>query len=356
MAHDFNNLLSVIINAAAFAAERVHDPEAASDISQIQEAARRAADLVRQLMLYTRQDGEAETVQVDEVVASTVALMRRLLEEHLEVVCNLRCGEAAVEVSRSRLEQVLSNMLVNARDALPRGGRVELGTRVEEVSPRGVAGPWVVVTVRDDGVGMDEATLQRVFDPFFTTKPRGEGTGLGLSTAHAIVQSSGGDIRVESAPGRGTTFEVWLPRAGHDRSAARRGQPGDVCERTPDGPATVLVVEDEPGVRRAVARVLEAEGFRVVVASGPEEALGLAVAVPELDLVLSDVVMPEMSGRELEHALRERGVRAPVAFMSGYPGGQIEGPYLAKPFTGPELVSFVGARLGGVLSRPPESS
>ena len=260
-----------------------------------------------------------------------------------------------------QIEQVVLNLVVNARDAMPEGGVLSVSTRsfeVDEAFCRAHAsarpGPHVVLTVRDNGVGMDPDTQARVFEPFFTTKDRGEGTGLGLATVYGIVKQSGGNVWVESVSQRGTTFEVYLPRV-HSQELPAEG-PDEPPQPLASfrGSETVLVVEDEASVRTLVAGLLREQGYAVLQAESPAVALDLfdrlRASGGALDLMVADVVMPGMTGPKLVERLRLEGLAAPVIFISGYPGGTRAGPaegFLAKPFSRLQLVREVRRILDG---------
>jgi CheY-like chemotaxis protein len=287
-------------------------------------------------------------------------MLGRLLGETVSLHTELSPVAVRVLCDPRQLEQVIVNLAVNARDAMPGGGTLVL--RTEERSIRtpedrfatGLqAGSYVALLVRDTGVGMDAATRNRIFEPFFTTKPAGEGTGLGLATVYGIVQQAGGQVLVDSAPGRGSTFTILLPRAdrpdeedeaGEQRPMAARG-----CER-------VLVVEDEDAVRNLAVGVLRAHGYRVTAARNAEEALGVGdETLDEIDLVVTDVVMPRMNGRELVDTLRQRRPELQALMMSGYTDDTVvrngislaETPFLEKPFLPSQLLAKVRELLDG---------
>jgi PAS domain S-box-containing protein len=356
IAHDFNNILAVILFAveALQQAQGNQRPDAVPELArEIGDAAIRARDLTKQLLAFARKQPIAPVaLDLDAAVRSSERLLRRLLGEAIKLEDRLDAAAWMVRCDPSQLEQLLLNLSVNARDAMPRGGTLTFATsRLAAGDPALIgygelpAGDWVQLSIADTGTGMTPEVQARMFEPFFTTKPVGKGTGLGLATVHGIVKQSGGAIRCESQPGVGTTFYICLPRAaavtpatGPDLSVPRRKH---FSER-------ILLVEDDPHVRRAAIRALEAGGFRVLVAKDGLSALQVASAADgELDLVISDVVMPGLDGGGLAAELSARWPDLPILFVSGYPDDAIsdhgvlrEGvEFLAKPFTGEELIA-----------------
>jgi CheY-like chemotaxis protein len=291
-------------------------------------------------------------------------MMRRLIGEDVELVTDCRDEDALVMVDAGQIEQVLMNLAVNARDAMPAGGRLSIQTAA--VGPEAVAvlghGPrppgWVRVSVTDSGTGMDPATLERIFEPFFTTKGEGKGTGLGLATVYGIVTQSGGHIEVESAPGRGTTFSIFFPAV----AAALPGAEEERRRALPEGGTeTVLVVEDQDTLRAMVKETLRNLGYSVLDAPGAEDATEVSrVFDGPIHLLLTDCVMPRTSGVELAEALRRERPEMKVLFMSGYPGEEIArhgeflegGAFLAKPFHAEALAAQVREVLGRGVSPP----
>jgi len=326
IAHDFNNLLSVINGYARMALGSVTpDHPAHEDLGEILAAGGRAATLTRQLLAFgRRQVMRPEVLHLDEVVAGVEKMLRRLIPEDIALLTRPGAGLRRVRLDPMQLEQVLVNLVVNARDATPAGGRIEIATAgvlLGEADPRrdreAPPGDYLCLSVADDGVGMDEATLARCFEPFFTTKAPGKGTGLGLSTVYGIVRQSRGFVRVESQPHRGTRFELYFPFA-EEGAAAAPGQPAS----SNAGPArpgeTVLVVEDEPQLRELLRSHLAACGYRALVAADGAQALTLLEGGERADVLLSDVVMPQLSGPELARRFRARFPDSVVVFMSGY--------------------------------------
>jgi two-component system, cell cycle sensor histidine kinase and response regulator CckA len=354
IAHDFNNLLSVILNYTQFLEGETSDEQTLADLREIENAARRATDLTRQLLVFSRRDmAEAVRVDLGEVVRETEALLRRTIGEHVTLNTRVAAGSLPVELGPGQANQVLINLVVNARDALADGGTIEVEARETTVDaaflpgdPGLAPGRYAVLTVADDGAGMPPEVAAQVFEPFFTTKPPGEGTGLGLATVYGIVDQAGGHIEVDSAEGRGTRVIVYLPLSANDEPVEGEG-------REPALPAgrgqAILVVEDEEAVRRMTCRTLEQNGYRAIGASGAKEALRAFAAEDGIDLVLTDVVMPDLSGKELVAALRERGSDVRAIYMSGYAGdvvarhGGLEDdvPLLQKPFAADELLRTI---------------
>jgi PAS domain S-box-containing protein len=351
IAHDFNNLLMGILGGCRMAAGMIEDGSEAKRIcEQIQRETLKGTTLTRQLLDFSRRRTyEKSVVDLNEVVVEAEAMLAQLIGEDIETSIRLSPVDAPVVADRGRLDQILMNLCVNARDAMPEGGRLE----VEVSSARGDEGDegnWVLLAVSDTGCGMDAATQARAFEPFFTTKEVGKGTGLGLSTVFGLVKEFGGHIELESEPGDGTRFRLWFPRsepaAGTEPPAAgaAAGDPSTV----ETGTETVLVVEDEPLVRAGVRHLLEGLGYTVLVAARPSEALGLA-AQHVVQLLLSDIVMPEMNGPELAREMRARYPGLRVLFMSAYSDaalveqGRIEPgqPVLEKPFEEAELAAMV---------------
>jgi len=357
IAHDFNNLLTVILGSgevirACLEAGKAPDPE---DVEQIMAAGGRARDLTRSLLTFARkQVSEPTCLDLNAVVAESERLFRRTLRENVRIVVRGEEGLWKVWCDPVQVQQVLMNLAVNAGDAMPEGGTLTIETanlRVSETetpstadSPELPAGDWVGLTVTDNGVGMAAHIRDHLFEPFFTTKPKGSGTGLGLATVHGIVSQAGGRIVVTSEPGRGTQFQIWLPRT--DRSEATRPVPPAV---PPRGTETVLVVEDDMQVRNVIVGILRQAGYQVLEASQAEEARSIAGdRIDEVALMVTDVVMPGPSGPTLAEQLRRRRPDLKVLFVSGYPSGALERlgtdptkNLLAKPFTATALLERV---------------
>ncbi len=368
IAHDFNNLLAVIINYAAFIA---NDLDAASavdgddrwrgtreDIEQIRLAAERASHLTHQLLSFARREVvQPEVVDVNNVVSDIEQLLRRTLGEHVELKSSLASDLHAVLIDPGRLEQILVNLAVNARDAMPEGGILKIDTANIDVDedfaasrPELSPGPHVRLRISDTGVGMSPETMHRAFDPFFTTKPPGQGTGLGLATVYGIVQQAGGRTEIYSEPGVGTTFTAQLPAT--DRLDMSIVHPTD--SPLPHGEETILLVEDEQALREVTRRILTAAGYKVMVAANGPRALQVADAhAGPIDLLLSDVIMPQMPGPQLAERLLVDRPAVRVLLMSGFAqpildsGGHLEAgmALIEKPFSGPGLLAKVAQTL-----------
>ena len=356
IAHDFNNLLTVINGVSDLVLEQVHqDDQVRADVQEIRRAGERAATLTRQLLAFSRQQIlEPRVLSLNTVVAGMESLLRRLLGEDIDLVVALTPGVGHVLADPGQLEQVIVNLAVNARDAMPQGGRLSIETQnvaLTEADGRqhGVAvppGPYVQLAVTDSGAGMDEATCARVFEPFFTTKGPGRGTGLGLSTVYGIVEQSQGFIWVHSTVGRGTRFEVCLP---HVSEAAETRRIGPTVVST-SGTETILLVEDDPALRKLAARLLEPAGYTVLLAGTAEEALRLLECRGEpVHLLLSDVVLPGMSGRHLAEQLAPTHHGMKVLFISGYTSDTVlrhgveeaRAAFISKPFNAAALLRKV---------------
>jgi signal transduction histidine kinase len=343
IAHDFNNLLSVVLGYAEELLLAMPEQGAGRlEVIEIKLAGERAAELVRQLLIFSRQQVLApQIIDLNSIVQNLERMLLRLLGEQIEVAFLPGADLGRVKADPSQIEQVVMNLVVNARDAMPNGGKLTIATSNVDLDENYAAehlsvaaGPHVLLSVSDTGLGMDRATQQRVFEPFFTTKGPGAGSGLGLSTVFGIVKQSHGSIWLYSEPGHGTTFKIYLPRT--DREGSRASTPSE----TRRGSETILVVEDEEQVRAIVKRALERAGYSVLSAPGPEEALRLCDSSPErIDLLLTDVVMPRMNGRELYERLHALRPATKVLFMSGYTDDAIlrhgvldQGvPFLQKP-------------------------
>jgi two-component system, cell cycle sensor histidine kinase and response regulator CckA len=324
VAHDFNNILSIILSCGELALRglRPADP-VRRDIEQVCNAAESAARLTQQLLMFSRQHVvETKVVDLHHLVATMETMLQRILGEDVELVTLPPSASGRVRVDPSHLEQVILNLIVNARDAMPRGGKVTIEAQNVELDesyalqhPPSKAGPHVMLAVSDTGSGMDRETQQRIFEPFFTTKEVGKGTGLGLSTVFGIVQHSGGSIWVYSELGHGTTFKIFLPRVDAEVDAPRPR----VSLTTLRGSETILVVEDEEILREVVVKILQGQGYQVIVAGDGAEALLVASThAGRLDLLLSDVVMPKMSGPELAKRLAVERPETKLLCMSGY--------------------------------------
>jgi hypothetical protein len=348
IAHDFNNLLTAIFGYAdLLAGDLPGQSSALQDVEEIRKAAARAASLTRQLLAFSRQQVLEPTVlNVNNVVENLQKMLHRLIGEDVELRAVLAPGLGNVRADAGQLEQVIVNLAVNARDAMPAGGKLTIETANTELSEEYVEahqpvvpGRYVMFTVSDTGVGMDPEVRARIFEPFFTTKEKGKGTGLGLSTVYGIVKQSGGYIWVYSEPGRGTTFKVYLPRVDAPLEAAERPRE---LEGPVAGTETILVAEDDELLRPLVRGILEKLGYHVLDAANTEEALTRAREHRgPIQLLLADVVMPGASGRDLAHRLAEARPETRVLYVSGYTDEAIVHHglldpglnYLQKPFT-----------------------
>ncbi len=351
VAHDFNNLLMVITGYSDQILSRLPaDDPLRRKVEQIRKAGDRAASLTRQLLAFSRKQViEPKVLDLNAVVAGIEKMLRRLIGEHIDIVMLPGRELGRVRADPGQIEQVIMNLVVNARDAMPHGGRLGLETANVEVEPGGARahggadqGRYVVLTVADNGVGMSRETLSRAFEPFFTTKEQGKGTGLGLATVYGIVKQSGGHIAVESEAGQGTTFRIYLPRVDVEPEIRE-----DVTPATPPGRETLLLVEDDPAVRELVRELLADGGYTVLEARHPGEALEIAGRYRgTIHLLVTDVVMPQMNGAELARRLVQLRPSLAVLYMSGYTDDLIaqqgilrEGTILVeKPFT-PEALS-----------------
>ena len=359
VAHDFNNILTAIGGYTdLLLADMAPTDARRQDVEEILRAAQRAAALTQQLLAFSRrQVMQPKVLDLNALVADIEKMLRRLIGEDILFATVLHPRTGNVRADPGQLEQVIVNLAVNARDAMPEGGRLTIETRSVELDesyrtehPTVSPGPYVMLAVSDTGIGMDEETRTRIFEPFFTTKVRGKGTGLGLATVYGIVQQSGGHIWVYSEPGRGTTMRVYLPRV--DAPADKLERPGDAPPQDLRGTETILLVEDEASVRAVTGQLLARNGYTVVeAADGPS---ALALDIPKLDLLLTDVVMPGMSGRELANQLTARRPGLRVLYMSGYTDdavvrhGMLEPglSYLEKPFRPDALLRKVRETLG----------
>jgi PAS domain S-box-containing protein len=360
IAHDFNNLLNVILGYGELLLKRlpVDDPQR-RNAAEIHKAATRSADLVRQLLAFSRRQVlRPAAVDLRAVVAGLEGMLRRSIREDIELRCELAPELGRVWADRGQLEQVIVNLVVNARDAMPDGGTLTIAAANVERCDGAAAGvhvrhgDYVRLVVSDTGEGMDASTQARVFEPFFTTKEQGKGTGLGLATVYGIVKQSGGYIWLRSEPGAGTTFTIWLPRTFAEHDSREPASPAGV--RT--GTETVLLVEDEDGMRDITAEVLREHGYKVIEASSAAAALEAARGEPsDIQLLLTDVILQDKNGRELSERLLRLRPRVRVLFMSGHTRdaigrhGVLEPgiAFLAKPFSVSELTLKVRAVLDG---------
>jgi PAS domain S-box-containing protein len=357
IAHDFNNILTAIRGYTELARDRLADADQVrDDLDEVIANADRAAELTRGLLAFSRRQVlQPRVVDPAAIVAGIAPMLRRLLGEQVELVASARPGGGSVLVDPGQLEQVIVNLAVNARDAMPAGGRLTIETAPVELDAEYAAthaevppGPYVVLAVSDTGLGMDPETAAHIFEPFFTTKPPGEGTGLGLATVYGIVKQSGGSIYVYSEPGAGTSFKIYLPAV--EKPAEPPAGTVPAGHPTPTGSETILLVEDEPAVRAFASRVLAAQGYTVLEAPEAEAALALAATHPgPIELLVTDVVMPGLSGRELAERLVVDRPALRVLYMSGYAENHLgrsgtlaaDIAYLPKPFTADALARAV---------------
>ncbi|MBI5509799.1 MAG: response regulator [Deltaproteobacteria bacterium] len=365
VAHDFNNILSVILNnAEIIRSDLAADDPHQGDLKEIERAATTAADLTRQLLAFSRkQPAQTQVVDVTAVARGLEGLLRRLVPENIQIDLNYDAEPCQVRADPSQIEQVVINLVANARDAMSEGGRLAVQTSPVVLDAEFAAshldvssGSYVMLAVSDTGHGMSPEVREHLFEPFFTTKPPGRGTGLGLATVYGIIRQAGGHISVYSEVNRGTSVKVYLPAAGE--AALRRDAPPPPTSSASTG-ETILVVEDDPMVRRLAQRVLERHGYHVVVAGNGAEALEL-FATTEFDLLLTDVVMPKMGGTELAAQMRNRWPALGVVYMSGYVGTGIHdhpmleerAEFVQKPFTAQSLLGAIRRLLQGARPHP----
>ncbi len=365
VAHDFNNLLTIIGGYSQMALQGLPPGDALrKDLEPVAEAASRASSLTRQLLAFSRRQLiQPRIIDLNRLVTKMNRMLRRIIAEDVELRLSLKADAGRIKADPAQIEQVLMNLAVNARDAMPTGGRLTIATEAFDYAgssgtdgrllpsvvspPPGLAsGAYILLTVSDTGTGMDEHTRQHLFEPFFTTKGKGKGTGLGLATVYGIVKQSGGEIWVDSEPGQGACFRLCFPRANKTPKLRHaNAAPSRRCR----GRETLLLVEDDPNVRRVASGMLSRAGYRVLEAGDGPEALALWPASGPLDLLVTDVIMPQMSGRELAGRLRALDRNLRVLFISGYTQEVIErhgvqeteAHVLHKPFTDRELTAKV---------------
>ena len=356
VAHDFNNLLSVILSYSELMSAALDERDSRlEDLREIRDAGRRAAELTKQLLLFSRQQVmERRVLDFNGLIGGMEKMLCRVLGEDVELECRPANGPAHVLANPGHLEQVLMNLAVNARDAMPAGGKLKIETDSVTLRDDSLVGArrvppgrYVRLTVTDTGVGMDRTTQDRMFEPFFTTKERGKGTGLGLSTVFGIVQQSEGTIEVSSMVSQGTSFKVYIPQIDAGVEAPSRTGPGG----SQRGTETVLLVEDDDRVRAVARNILRRNGYQVFEAATPDEALRFCDTHPKIDLLLSDVVMPKMGGPELSRLVVEQYPELRVVFMSGHTEENLRRysvdatnsavAFLQKPFTPDSLTRKV---------------
>jgi two-component system cell cycle sensor histidine kinase/response regulator CckA len=348
VAHDFNNLLTVIGACVSFLkTETAGNASAAQDIDEIRKSADRAASLTRQMLAFSRQQVmHPEVVDVNEQVAIAVKTLKRLIGENIELALVPAAERPLVEVDAHQLDQVLMNLVVNARDAIAEQGTVTVGTENRMwTEPGGSQREYLALTVTDDGCGIPPAIRDQIFNPFFTTKPLGQGTGLGLATVHGIISQSGGQMEVESEVGRGTTFTILLPTVAERPIAVSNVR----LRRAATPQETILLVEDETALRAAARRMLAGAGYRILEARHGEDALEVLAQEGAVDILVTDVVMPQMGGRDLADQVRLQFPGTPVLFLTGYTDDELlrrgaleeDARVLRKPFQAAELIGAV---------------
>lgn len=359
VAHDFNNLLSVIVGRVELAREALPTEAAAcKNIDEIQRAAERAATLTRHLLAFSRRDVIQPTVlDLNVVVKNLTKMMSRLIPEHISLRLRIPGDATWMKADLGQVDQILMNLVVNSLDAMAKGGTLFIetaNTELDESSlrahPSAKPGRYAMLSVSDTGIGMDSATISQIFEPFFTTKPAGQGTGLGLSMVHGAVEQNGGYIHVYSQVGKGTTFKIYFPAA--DEAPARIPPPRELELRK--GSETILLVEDDPALRDLTVTLLSGQGYKVLEAKNATSAVELAQQYAhEIEVLLTDVILPDLSGVELASQLNRARPKMRVLYMSGYPGDLLSHhgvlkpgiALLPKPFTRRDLVSRIGSLL-----------
>jgi PAS domain S-box-containing protein len=366
VAHDFNNILMVITGYSQVLIEALdRQPELRGPVEQIQKAGERAASLTRQLLAFSRKQTIQPTLlNLNSVVRGMEKLLHRLIGEDIAIVARLAPDLGTVEADAGQLEQLILNLAVNARDAMPQGGKLTLETKnvdrpaeIRSEASSGETGPHVQLEVRDTGIGIEPAVQGHIFEPFFTTKPKGKGTGLGLSTVYGIVEQAGGFVTFSSVLGEGTVFRVLLPRIDSKQSSA---SPAEGVTELYQGAETVLLVEDDPAVCELVRGILQSQGYKVLTARRPQDAEALCESHSDkVDLLLTDVIMPGFSGAELSKRLIAKRPELKVLFMSGYIDDSVvrqgvnknEVSFLQKPFSPSSLAKKVREVLDATPAR-----
>jgi two-component system cell cycle sensor histidine kinase/response regulator CckA len=369
VAHDFNNILAIIGNYTDFAIEQTTDrPEVQDDLVQVRTAVQRASNLTSQLLTFTRGDAiQPQDIDVNASIVEVNSMLERTIGEHINMIAIPAEQPLTVHADPGQLQQVLLNLAINARDAMPDGGTLVMEANTATLDGNEVnmqpplpAGTYVRLLVSDTGEGMSAETASRIFEPFYTTKPQGKGTGLGLATVYGIVTEAGGSINVYSELGIGTTFRIYLPlvTAGTEPDAVT------VRQAPPPGDGrTVLVVEDEPDLARVVARIVTNSGYHVLVAANGAEALELHER-HGCDMLLTDVIMPGMSGPQLAETLHQHNPQLPVVYMSGYSNGLLgtthildeDIAFIEKPFTAYDLLHKLASACPPSRSQTPRSA
>jgi nitrogen-specific signal transduction histidine kinase/CheY-like chemotaxis protein len=373
IAHDFNNMLGVILGYAEMALKKSEGNDSVcKDLKEIMRAASRSASMTSQLLAFARKQPIAPNViDLNQTVDGIKQMLQRLIGEHIDLVWSPVANLWPIRMDRAQVEQILVNLSVNARDAIPGSGCIKIATdktiltQVECAGKPGLKpGCYIKLTVADNGCGMDSDLLEAVFDPFFTTKEIGKGTGLGLATVYGIVKQNDGYIHLSSAPGKGTEFSIYFPRCEEDIKPENNDEAIDTWQEGDDAGKTILIVEDEPGILRLSEAALKSMGYQTLTATGPSLAIQVAEAHDgKVDLLLTDVVMPEMNGKDLAEAIRRLCPDVRVLYMSGYTdnvisdGGKV-GPeinFIQKPFKISQLAHKVEMALqrGDGTASPP---
>lgn len=349
VAHDFNNLLGIILGYSDLIREAAEPGRSRHYADQIRQACSRASTLTRQLLAFSRKQVMLpQVIELEPFMEELQAMLRRVTREDIELSMSIRKPLGKIRIDPAHLEQVVINLVSNARDAMPHGGRVDIHISNEDVTQARElhysipVGEWVKMSVSDTGIGMDETTLSHIFEPFFTTKPVGVGTGLGLASVHGIVEQNGGIILVSSEPGKGTRFDVYFPSLKN----VQVPKTVDKGSREEKGSESILIVEDEETLRALISEMLEGLGYRVLTALSAEDAVRMFKNSHEkIDLLISDVIMPQMNGRELSETALSYRPEMCVLFVSGYQAGEMSNQlgtrhrtgFLAKPFTRQQL-------------------
>jgi PAS domain S-box-containing protein len=358
IAHDFNNVLTTILSLSE-AMMQGHTPPNSESLKEIHHAARHAAELTSHLLAFSRrQILQMRPLALGAVVENLAKMLRRVISEDIHLEIASRPPLPAVRGDQAQIEQVLLNLCLNARDAMPQGGDLRIGLRAENLTEAwcskhrdAKAGDHVVLTVKDTGIGMDEGTLARIFEPFFTRKGLGKGTGLGLSMVYGIVKQHDGFIQVSSTPGKGTEFEIFFPAASGEPERTPGAEPQAAAPR---GSATVLVVEDEKSVRKLIMEVLPKLGYKVLAAADGEEAIKIFDRwADQIDVVLLDAILPKFAGKQVYEAIRKRKPTVRFVFTSGYNEDFINRKFeldpsflfLRKPFSTKELAAMIRAAI-----------
>ena len=365
VAHDFNNLLTVISGYAEMLLSRPLEPQSRQPLTAVKEAAEKAAALTKQMLAFSRRQVlHSQTVNLNDVLRNLIVILTRLIKENIELILIPGDDLWSVNADPNEIERVILNLAVNAQDAMPRGGRLTIETanlgadeRLALESETLKDGDYVQIIVRDTGIGMDTDTQARAFEPFFTTKQPNEGTGLGLSVVYGVVRQSGGCILLESEPGTGTTFRIYLPRVNAEPATAHEF--GARHRALPRGSETILLAEDDPAVRGLLAPFLENLGYQVLTVTDGEDAIGISQSyAAEIHLLLSDLIMPKVGGQELAARLKSTDrPNVKVLFISGYAGHAVAAEdlesdgacFLQKPFSMDLLANTVRGALDGTL-------